>query len=229
MSTGTRQTIRDAAERIRGVAATAANDSAGDVLDCWERERIGGHERVIAMRRYLAGTDDEIIAVPTVCGVAEHVATWDPPAAVLVAELLLLIATPTLAAAVVQEAAVKLARALNPEPAGDLVGNVELSSSRPVAVQVNHAAKACEGGHCCIHNPSDHHMAAWPLTFRTGRAIPCPTHGDHGLVLTERLCPHGVGHPDPDSLAWLRRHDPAGVGGWGVHGCDLCCRAPLDT
>ena len=41
------------------------------------------------------------------------------------------------------------------------------------------------------------HMRGWPTTGRG-----------------ERVCPHGVGHPDPD-----RRHadDP------GVHGCDGCC------
>lgn len=36
----------------------------------------------------------------------------------------------------------------------------------------------------------------------------------------ERICPHGVGHPDPDSLAYL---DAVGVKGAGIHGCDGCC------
>ena len=30
----------------------------------------------------------------------------------------------------------------------------------------------------------------------------------------ERVCPHGIGHPDPD-----RPHH-----GGGVHGCDGCCK-----
>lgn len=58
---------------------------------------------------------------------------------------------------------------------------------------------------CCIHNPSDHHMLTWPQNWR----------GDKGIM--ERLCPHGVGHPDPDDLKIRTRE------GWGVHGCDGCC------
>lgn len=38
---------------------------------------------------------------------------------------------------------------------------------------------------CCIHNPSDHHMRTWRQNWR----------GDKGVM--ERLCSHGIGHPDP--------------------------------
>lgn len=67
------------------------------------------------------------------------------------------------------------------------------------------AGLACEGEHCTIHNPSDHRMRDWPIA-RGG----------------ERVCPHGIGHPDPDYLAW-RRRVTGGSTGAGVHGCDGCC------
>jgi hypothetical protein len=70
-----------------------------------------------------------------------------------------------------------------------------------------HNRKLCEGQFCCIHNPSGHHMKDWPMNWR----------GDRRLM--ERLCPHGVGHPDPDDAAYratLGDNDT-------THGCDLCC------
>jgi len=61
---------------------------------------------------------------------------------------------------------------------------------------------------CAIHRPSDHHMVSWVLHLR-----------ETGLV--ERICPHGIGHPDPDSVAYFNRR---GEGAYlGVHGCDGCC------
>lgn len=59
---------------------------------------------------------------------------------------------------------------------------------------------------CCVHSPSDHHMKEWPQNWRSDRGI------------MERICPHGIGHPDPDDRA-IRN-------GWdaGVHGCDGCCK-----
>lgn len=68
-----------------------------------------------------------------------------------------------------------------------------------------HPAAVCEGSPCPLHHPSEHHMVGWALHWR----------GDRGLM--ERICPHGVGHPDPDSLAHLAGRDD------GVHGCDGCC------
>jgi hypothetical protein len=38
--------------------------------------------------------------------------------------------------------------------------------------------------------------------------------------LMERVCPHGIGHPDPDSLEWLHRIDTPDD---GAHSCDGCC------
>lgn len=80
----------------------------------------------------------------------------------------------------------------------------------PSAVQ-HHPATVCEGQTCCIHNPSDHHMREWGLNWRADRQF------------MERLCPHGVGHPDPDSL---RRNKVFLGRDMGVHGCDGCCQKP---
>lgn len=63
-----------------------------------------------------------------------------------------------------------------------------------------HDASACAGEHCVVHNPSDHSMRSFPTFYREDRGI------------TERICPHGVGHPDPDDPTKDR-----------VHGCDGCC------
>lgn len=79
-----------------------------------------------------------------------------------------------------------------------------------------HDESACAGEACVIHNPSDHHMADWPVSVRYDR-----------WALAERICPHGIGHPDPDSLAWQRRMVEQGKISAGAysdtHGCDGCC------
>lgn len=70
----------------------------------------------------------------------------------------------------------------------------------------------CTKFNCVIHNPSDHVMKDWPLNWR----------GDRGLM--ERICPHGIGHPDPDDLAFkARTRGEENVRYEGVHGCDGCC------
>lgn len=69
----------------------------------------------------------------------------------------------------------------------------------------------CRGPYCVIHNPSKHHMVDWPTHWRPDR------------YLMERICPHGVGHPDPDHIAFTprgRRHLDE------IHGCDGCCQVP---
>lgn len=68
----------------------------------------------------------------------------------------------------------------------------------------HHARDECSGA-CCFHNPSNHMMVDWPLHWR----------GDRGIM--ERLCEHGVGHPDPDDMSLQK------PGAAGVHGCDGCC------
>lgn len=69
-----------------------------------------------------------------------------------------------------------------------------------------HPSTSCAGAYCTIHNRSDHPMRAFPQHWRDDRGI------------MERICPHGVGHPDPDSP-----FAPLSVE-W-IHGCDGCCSA----
>lgn len=66
---------------------------------------------------------------------------------------------------------------------------------------------------CTIHSPSDHHMRAFRLVWRDDRSI------------FERICDHGIGHPDPDMMNHLSKHrDEEWVWAQGLHGCDGCCR-----
>lgn len=71
-----------------------------------------------------------------------------------------------------------------------------------------HASDKCAGEFCTIHNPSDHHMKDWPQNWRQDRGI------------MERVCEHGVGHPDPDDPTIIKFAYER------VHGCDLCCHDP---
>lgn len=84
-----------------------------------------------------------------------------------------------------------------------------------------HDRSQCEGNHCVYHNPSGHHMREWKTHQRLdGFAYP----------LVERICPggrgHGIGHPDPDSVAFLEANDERGKGTWDIHGCCGCCLSP---
>jgi len=74
-----------------------------------------------------------------------------------------------------------------------------------------HDPSRCAGNACCVHSPTDHHMREWPQNYRSD------------LMQMERICEHGVGHPDPDD----GRIFSIGVDdGAGVHGCDGCCTPP---
>jgi hypothetical protein len=76
-----------------------------------------------------------------------------------------------------------------------------------------HPSSACEGRGlaCCIHAPSAHHMTTWPMHWRAD------------TLVMERTCPHGIGHPDPDHMAYVRSLDED-LAWQGVHGCDGCCQ-----
>lgn len=82
------------------------------------------------------------------------------------------------------------------------------------AVMRVHPPERCAGEPCCIHNPTEHHMRAWPMNFRA----------DIGVM--ERTCPHGVGHPDPDDLTFHIKNDRPWV---ARHGCCGCCRPPQES
>jgi hypothetical protein len=73
-------------------------------------------------------------------------------------------------------------------------------------VITHHDRDACVGEFCTVHNRSNHRMRHFPQHFRE----------DNGLM--ERICPHGIGHPDPDDPKVVRPE-------WQVHGCDGCCGA----
>lgn len=71
-----------------------------------------------------------------------------------------------------------------------------------------HSKEDCLGPHCVIHNPSIHSMRGFKLLWRAAGLWDIkPSH-------FERICPHGIGHPDPDN----RNYEDL-----AVHGCDGCC------
>jgi hypothetical protein len=80
-----------------------------------------------------------------------------------------------------------------------------------------HTADQCAGQRCCIHNPTEHHMAEWEPRWD-------PEHKQMW-----RRCPHRLVHPDPDDLWYLRQrwgHKAASL--LGIHGCDGCCQPNLN-
>ena len=94
-----------------------------------------------------------------------------------------------------------------------LVNGMERWTTDQEYTFLTHSGGQCFGQNCCIHNPSDTHMKDWPLNWRS----------DRGMM--ERICEHGVGHPDPDDYAYhkSRNFNGSGDDGYGVHGCDFCC------
>lgn len=75
-----------------------------------------------------------------------------------------------------------------------------------------HFEEDCRARPCVIHSPTDHVMSEWELIWRTDRAI------------FERVCEHGIGHPDPDQFAyWVQAFGQREADAMAVHGCDMCC------
>jgi len=74
-----------------------------------------------------------------------------------------------------------------------------------------HAQSECAGEYCALHNPSDHPLRDAPMVLRLDKG-----------ALIERTCEHGVGHSDPDSVAFFTRigKDPEMFD----HSCDGCCQ-----
>lgn len=73
-----------------------------------------------------------------------------------------------------------------------------------------HDKAKCDSKGCPIHGPSEHHMRGWATNYREDRG------------LTERICCHGVGHPDPDSVSYGLKFGKD----ISSHGCDGCCSPP---
>lgn len=67
---------------------------------------------------------------------------------------------------------------------------------------------------CVIHKPSVHRLTGARQIVRSS-------------TLIEDMCSHGVGHPNPDSAAYLNWSESMRKGRtvdhWFVHGCDGCC------
>jgi hypothetical protein len=89
-----------------------------------------------------------------------------------------------------------------------LGNNAYLSATGQEIRNVHPQNPECEKYGCPIHSPTKHCMDDLPITTREG-----------GLI--ERTCPHGVGHPDPDSASYFQRINPNS--GMSIHGCDGCC------
>ena len=84
---------------------------------------------------------------------------------------------------------------------------VKMEHSRVVLLA--HAKSVCEGRPFPLHNRSQHSMRKFRQLWRD----------DRGII--ERICPHGIGHPDPDQFQYW---DEMGVLETEVvHGCDGCC------
>jgi len=71
----------------------------------------------------------------------------------------------------------------------------------------------CDVHGCAIHNPSYHPLSDAKQYMRADK-----------YWLIERICQHGIGHPDPDSASFIAKQQ--GSKGIWVHGCDGCCREP---
>lgn len=71
-----------------------------------------------------------------------------------------------------------------------------------------HSPILCVGRPCVVHNPTQHHMRQWALLFRNDRGI------------FERICVHGIAHPDPDQFDFWEETNQMFA---ASHGCDGCC------
>jgi hypothetical protein len=81
-----------------------------------------------------------------------------------------------------------------------------------------HFRYECGDTPCVLHNPTDHSMRGFSLHWRDDRSI------------FERVCEHGIGHPDPDQFEYWKENEKSNrfvEAGWAdammVHGCDGCC------
>lgn len=61
---------------------------------------------------------------------------------------------------------------------------------------------------CVFHKPTIHRLTGSVQILRAS-------------ALIEDMCEHKVGHPNPDSAAYLNWRDSTTT--WYIHGCDGCC------
>lgn len=92
-------------------------------------------------------------------------------------------------------------------------GAVKLENSDEELIYV-HSQLLCDGRPCPLHNRTDHHMRKFPQHWRDERQF------------MERICTHGIGHPDPDQWDFLvRQMGKKGAKAEFIHGCchEGCC------
>ena len=75
-----------------------------------------------------------------------------------------------------------------------------------------HSKEVCQAP-CPFHAPSDHALKDAKIHIRADKNF-----------LVERICEHGVGHDDPDSVAYMQKNGHTWA---GTHGCDGCCSGGL--
>lgn len=98
-----------------------------------------------------------------------------------------------------------------------LLGGRDLISTELQGLVVTHSPNKCAGAPCCVHNPSNHHMREWPISFDIRLAY-----------AASRLCEHGLEHPDPDSMAFFANSSNVSthmIALMAMHRCDECCVA----
>ena len=73
-----------------------------------------------------------------------------------------------------------------------------------------HSSSSCQGQPwgCWIHDPRPHPLDKAPVRWRDDKST------------AERICDHGVGHPDPQDAAFWWNTQGRDV---TIHGCDGCC------
>lgn len=93
---------------------------------------------------------------------------------------------------------------------------VYVTGTGVVLLYLHERTEECIAYGCVIHNPTDPHTEF-------------PTHWRWDRKFMERICPHGVGHPDTNQINFIRRtRGEAAAQAESVHGCDGCC-APSPT
>ncbi|MFN3602707.1 MAG: hypothetical protein ACK4UY_15095 [Dietzia sp.] len=99
----------------------------------------------------------------------------------------------------------------DPDPPGEDSDDLGLTWLSNGVLTNIHSPSACAGQPwgCWVHEPRPHPLDQAPVRWRE----------DKGTA--ERICDHGVGHPDPqDAAYWWNTHRRDVT----LHGCDGCCR-----
>ncbi len=81
-------------------------------------------------------------------------------------------------------------------------------------IRVHPEAVCDDREYCCVHRPGPHRMRDWPMRWR------------YDIKIMMRTCPHGIGHSDPDHVAYVRSLSPELASAQEFHHrhCDGCCK-----